>query len=47
MNNNLKEGLRRLDQAEADLKASVDCIEDGNYYASAFFAQQAADNLLW
>jgi len=46
MNNNLKEGLRWLDQAEADLKTSKDCIDAGNYYASAFFAQQAAEKAL-
>ena len=43
---NLEEGLRWLDQAEADLKTSKDCSEDGNYYASAFFAQQSAEKAL-
>ncbi len=43
MNNNLKEGLRWLDQAEADVKTAGDCLEDGNYYASAFFSQQSAE----
>lgn len=43
MNNNLREGLRWLDQAEADAKTARDCIADGNYYASAFFSQQAAE----
>jgi HEPN domain-containing protein len=40
---NVEEGLRWLDQAEADLKTARDCNRDGNYYASAFFAQQAAE----
>jgi len=43
MDNNLREGLRWLDQAEADLKTAGDCCRDGNYYASAFFSQQAAE----
>jgi len=43
---NLEEGLRWIDQAEADLKTSRDCLEDGNYYASAFFAQQSAEKSL-
>jgi len=43
---NLEEGLRWIDQAEADLKTSKDCLEDGNYYASAFFAQQSAEKSL-
>ena len=43
---NLKEGLRWLDQAEADMKTARDCLEDGNYYASAFFSQQAAEKAL-
>ncbi len=43
---NLDEGLRWLDQAEADLKTARDCLEDANYYASAFFAQQAAEKAL-
>lgn len=43
---NLEEGLRWLDQARADLKTSKDCLEDGNYYASAFFAQQSAEKAL-
>lgn len=45
-NNNLKEGLRWLDQAEADLKTSLDCTKAENYYASAFFAQQVAEKAL-
>jgi HEPN domain-containing protein len=44
--NNLEEGLRWLDQAEADFKTARDCLEDGNYYASAFFAQQSAEKAL-
>jgi len=43
---NLEEGLRWLDQAEADLKTAGDCLKDGNYYAAAFFAQQAAEKAL-
>lgn len=43
---NFEEGLRWLDQAEADLKTSRDCLERGNYYASAFFAQQSAEKAL-
>ncbi|MBO3802839.1 MAG: HEPN domain-containing protein [Candidatus Brockarchaeota archaeon] len=46
MSRNLKEGLRWIDQAEADLKTARDCLEDGNYYASAFFAQQSAEKAL-
>jgi len=29
MDNNLKEGLRWLDQAEADAKTARDCLQDG------------------
>jgi len=43
---NVEEGLRWLEQAEADIKTSRDCLEDRNYYASAFFAQQAAEKAL-
>lgn len=43
---NFEEGLRWLDQAEADLKTARDCLESGNYYASAFFAQQSAEKAL-
>lgn len=43
MDNNLREGLRWLEQAEADSKTARDCLEDANYYASAFFSQQAAE----
>jgi len=46
MMNNIKEGLRWLDQAEADMKTAGDCLEDGNYYASAFFTQQSAKKAL-
>ena len=44
--NNLHEGLRWLAQAEADLKTAQDCLKDGNFYASAFFSQQAAEKAL-
>jgi len=40
---NLKEGLRWIDEARADLKTAKDCLKDGNYYASAFFSQQSAE----
>ena len=43
---NLAEGLRWLEQAEADIKTARDCLKDGNYYASAFFAQQSAEKAL-
>lgn len=43
---NLEEGLRWLDQAEADLKTAKDCLEDENYYATAFFSQQSAEKAL-
>ena len=43
---NLQEGLRWFDQAEADLKTSRDCLKDQNYYASAFFSQQSAEKAL-
>ncbi len=43
---NIKEGLRWLDQANADLKTAKDCLNDGNYYASAFFSQQSAEKAL-
>jgi len=43
---NLREGLRWLDQAFADLKTARDCLKDGNFYATAFFAQQAAEKAL-
>ena len=46
MNRNLDEGLRWLDQAEADFKTARDCIKDTNYYAGAFFSQQAAEKAL-
>jgi len=43
---NIKEGLRWLEQAEADLRTSRHCMEAGDYYASAFFSQQAAEKAL-
>ncbi|MEM4281240.1 MAG: HEPN domain-containing protein [Candidatus Caldarchaeum sp.] len=43
---NLEEGLRWFEQAEADLKTARDCLEDGNFYATAFFSQQAAEKSL-
>jgi len=43
---NLEEGLRWLDQAEADMKTARDCLKDRNFYASAFFSQQAAEKAL-
>lgn len=43
---NLREGLRWLDQAKADLKTARDCSKDGNHYASAFFSQQSAEKAL-
>ena len=46
MNKNLKEGLRWLAQASADLKTARDLLEDGDYYASAFFSQQSAEKAL-
>lgn len=46
MNGNVREGLRWLDQAKMDLKTAKDCINDGNFYASAFFAQQSAEKAL-
>lgn len=43
---NLEEGMRWLDQAGADLKTAKDCIVDENFYATAFFSQQAAEKAL-
>ena len=43
---NKEEGLRWLEQAQADLKTGQDCERDENFYASAFFAQQAAEKAL-
>ena len=43
LDRNLREGLRWLEQAEADLKTARDCLNDSNYYASAFFSQQSAE----
>ena len=42
----MAEGTRWLDQADADSKTARDCLKDGNYYASAFFSQQAAEKAL-
>ena len=46
MDKNLKEGLRWLDQAGADLKTANDLLEAKDYYASAFFSQQFAEKAL-
>lgn len=46
MDKNFREGLRWLEQAEADLKTAGDCLQDGNFYASAFFSQQCAEKAL-
>ena len=46
MDKNLKEGLRWLDQAKADLKTANDLLEKEDYYASAFFSQQSAEKAL-
>jgi len=35
-----------LRQSKADLKTAEDCLKDGNYYATAFFCQQAAEKAL-
>ncbi|MEM2280340.1 MAG: HEPN domain-containing protein [Nitrososphaerota archaeon] len=43
---NFEEGLRWLDQAKADMKTAKDCLETESYYASAYFAQQAAEKAL-
>ena len=43
---NLREGLRWFEQAEADFKTAKDCSGTENYYASAFFSQQAAEKAL-
>jgi len=43
MDKNLREGMRWLEQAKADLKTASDCLKDGNFYASAFFSQQSAE----
>ncbi|GBC84563.1 hypothetical protein HRbin11_00994 [bacterium HR11] len=43
---NREEARRWLDQARADLKTARDCLKDGDYYASAFFAQQASEKAL-
>ncbi|MCS7313056.1 MAG: HEPN domain-containing protein [Acidobacteria bacterium] len=43
---NREEARRWLDQARADLRTARDCLKAGHYYASAFFAQQAAEKVL-
>lgn len=43
---NREEGLRWLEQAEADLHTATHCREAGDFYAAAFFAQQAAEKAL-
>ena len=43
---NREEGLRWLDQAEADLRTASHCRAAGDFYAAAFFAQQAAEKAL-
>ena len=43
---NIEEGLRWLDQAEADLGTSKHCLNAEDYYASAFFSQQSAEKAL-
>ena len=43
---NLELGLTWLDQAKADIKTAKDCLDDENFYASAFFSQQAAEKAL-
>ncbi|MEA1998801.1 MAG: HEPN domain-containing protein [Euryarchaeota archaeon] len=35
-----------LRQEKADFKTANDCLEDGNYYASAFFCQQTIEKCL-
>ena len=46
MDKNLKEGMRWVEQAEADFKTAKDCFKDGNFYASAFFSQQSAEKAI-
>jgi len=43
---NVGEARRWLDQAQADAKTARDCLQDANFYATAFFAQQAAEKAL-
>lgn len=43
---NLEEGLRWLAQAGADLKTATGCLNNEDYYASAFFCQQTAEKAL-
>ena len=41
-----KEAKDWLKQAKADMKTAKDCLAAGNYYATAFFGQQAVEKLL-
>lgn len=41
-----KEARDWLKQAKADMKTARDCLTTRNYYASAFFNQQAMEKLL-
>jgi HEPN domain-containing protein len=41
-----KEAENWLKQSKADLKTAEDCLRDENYYASAFFCQQAVEKSL-
>ena len=41
-----KEAEDWFKQARADMKTARDCLAAGNYYASAFFGQQAVEKLL-
>lgn len=43
---NREEGLRWVDQAEADLRTAPHCRAAGDFYAAAFFAQQGAEKAL-
>lgn len=41
-----KEAENWLRQSRADFKTAEDCFKDGNYYACAFFCQQAVEKAL-
>lgn len=41
-----EEAKRWLKQSKADMKTAEDCFKDENYYASAFFCQQAVEKAL-
>lgn len=41
-----REARNWLRQAEADMKTAKDCLGAGNYYAAAFFGQQAVEKAL-